>query len=126
MNLKFSFYLDSIDGVQEFLFAEIRHAVKVEVAEGGADGRRQPASVVHVVDKQKFRPAQITRRTVKNSFNQRLIISKIQIDSLVAPKPSDDGAVGQDDTLGRSRGPARVGQPGHGIDVDTVQVLGTF
>lgn len=40
LNLKFSFYLDSIDGVQEFLFAEIRHAVKVEVAEGGADGRR--------------------------------------------------------------------------------------
>jgi hypothetical protein len=72
----FRFYFDSIDGVQEFLFAEIRHAVKVEMAEGGANGLRQPTSVVHVVDKQKFRPAQITRRTVNNSFNQRLIISK--------------------------------------------------
>lgn len=75
--LRVLFYLDSIDGVQEFLFAEIRHAIEVEMAEGGADGRRQPARVVHVVDEQKFRPAQITRRTVKISFHQSLIISKI-------------------------------------------------
>ena len=68
--LKVYNYFDLIDGGQKILFAEIRHTVKIEMAQGGANGRRQSARVVHVVDEEKFGPAHFTWWTViKNKQN---------------------------------------------------------